>query len=108
MRTNHAKKNGGGTPLRQLVHFEYEDTAARKVYLAGTFNDWHPAVSEMIPMGSGKWVKDLKLFPGTYEYRLVVDGRWTNDPRSARTAPNGFGGANSLLVVPEAENTKVA
>ena len=39
---------------RQLVHFEFEDTAARKVCVAGSFNGWHPQAFEMIAMGSGR------------------------------------------------------
>lgn len=108
MKTKPGNKNGGPAATSQLVHFEYEDRAARKVCLAGTFNDWHPTVSEMISMGSGKWVKDLELPPGAYEYRLVIDGQWVNDPHCARTAPNAFGETNSLLVVPAAEKTKGA
>jgi 1,4-alpha-glucan branching enzyme len=88
-------------PAKQRVRFEYDDVAAGKVCLAGTFNDWHPAVSEMLPLGSGKWVKELELAPGAYEYRFVIDGRWTQDPRCARTVPNTFGETNSLLIVPE-------
>ena len=85
---------------KQLVHFELVDPAARHVCIAGNFNDWHPEVSEMIAMGSGKWIKDFELAPGTYEYRFVIDGRWTTDPRSAHTVPNAFGETNSLLIVP--------
>lgn len=84
-----------------LVHFELEDAAARKVCIAGSFNDWQPEVSEMIPMGSGKWVKDLELVPGTYAYRFIIDGKWITDPRCAHTVPNAFGETNSLLLVPE-------
>jgi 1,4-alpha-glucan branching enzyme len=88
-------------PPKQIVHFEYEDAAARHACIAGTFNDWRPEASEMISMGSGKWVKDLELTPGTYEYRFVIDGKWTTDPRCTRTVPNAFGETNSLLVVSE-------
>jgi 1,4-alpha-glucan branching enzyme len=84
-----------------LVHFEYENAAARKVCLAGSFNNWDAQECEMIPLGSGKWVKDLDLAPGTYEYRLIIDGHWAIDPRCAHTVPNAFGESNSLLVVPE-------
>ncbi len=101
MKTTRPSKNSGSSQARQLIHFEYEDMAACRVCLAGTFNDWHPTVSEMISMGSGRWVKDLELLPGAYEYRLVVDGQWVNDPHCARTVPNAFGGTNSLLTVPE-------
>jgi 1,4-alpha-glucan branching enzyme len=91
------------------VHFEYEDGAARKVSLAGSFNDWHEQVSDMIPLGSGKWVKDLDLSPGTYEYRFVIDGKWVTDPRCPQTVPNAFGETNSLLVVePPPARTKSA
>lgn len=103
MRARKAQNERGvvGPVKEQLVRFEFEDTAARTVCIAGTFNDWHPAVSEMLTMGSGKWVKDLELAPGTYEYRFVVDGKWTTDPRCAHTVPNAFGETNSLLIVPE-------
>lgn len=90
-----------GKLTRQPVHFEFHDTAARNVSIAGTFNDWHPEVSEMISMGSGKWAKDLELTPGTYEYRFVIDGKWVTDPRCTHTVPNAFGETNSLLIVPE-------
>jgi len=86
---------------KQLVHFEYTDPAARNVCIAGSFNDWHPSVSEMLNMGSDKWVKDLELAPGTYEYRFVVDGNWVTDTRCAHTVENPFGESNSLMIVPE-------
>jgi 1,4-alpha-glucan branching enzyme len=86
---------------KKVVHFEHEDAAAHMVCIAGSFNDWHPAVSEMLNMGSGKWVKDIELAPGTYEYRFVVDGKWITDPRCAHTVPNAFGETNSLLIVPK-------
>ena len=102
--TNRSKaaKQAGEQPAKsktQLVHFEFHDPAARKVCIAGTFNGWHPEVSEMIPLGSGLWAKDLELPPGAYEYRLIVDGRWITDPKCAHSAPTPFGETNSLLVV---------
>ena len=57
---------------RVLFKFTFPD--ARMVCLIGTFNDWHPAVSPMISMGQGLWMKELMLPPGTYQYALVVDG----------------------------------
>ena len=35
----------------------------------------------------------------TYEYCLVVDGRWMPDPQARETVPNPFGGRNSVLKV---------
>ena len=84
---------------KQLVHFELNDSAARRVCIAGSFNDWHPDLGEMVSLGPGKWIKDLELAPGTYEYRFVVDGKWITDPQCPRTVPNAFGETNSLLAV---------
>src|SRR5437879_6496292 len=71
--------------------------SARKVCVAGNFNNWRPEATEMIPTGGGKWAKELRLQPGTYEYRFVVDGEWTTDPKASGTVPNPFGDLNSLL-----------
>ena len=81
------------------VLFEYHDGEAREVSIAGSFNEWRPSGLDMIAMGGGKWAKTLLLPPGTYEYRLVVDGKWMPDPAAAKMVPNPFGEANSFLVV---------
>ncbi len=83
----------------QPVLFEYRDEHARKVCIAGSFNDWKPDGLDMIDMGQGKWAKNLLLAPGIYEYRLVVDGKWICDPRARNSAPNPFGELNSILQV---------
>ena len=53
----------------------------------------------MIPVGEGRWVKELALPPGDYEYRFVVDGAWIPDPLAKETVPNPFGEMNSVLKV---------
>jgi hypothetical protein len=40
------------------------------------------------------------LFPGTYEYRFMVDGQWKNDPNNNQTRINRFGTKNNFIVVP--------
>jgi hypothetical protein len=95
-RTN--KINGSGLPVR-TVHVEFVHQTATKVCIAGAFNDWRPGVTTMVSLGDGRWVKELVLPPGVYEYRLVVDGEWMPDPRAGETAPNPFGGMNSVLKV---------
>jgi 1,4-alpha-glucan branching enzyme len=90
--------NGNGS-ASQTVRLEFIHPTAKSVLIAGTFNDWHPGVTEMVPVGEGRWVKDLVLVRGVYEYRLVVDGAWMADPRASETAPNPFGEENSVLKV---------
>jgi 1,4-alpha-glucan branching enzyme len=83
------------------LRIEFTDEVAESVAVAGTFNDWRPEVTPMIALGEGRWVKDLALPPGTYEYRLVVDGyKWVPDPGARETVPGPFGGVNSVLRVP--------
>jgi len=82
------------------VRLEFIDPVAESVGIAGSFNDWRPDVTPMINLGAGRWVKDLALPPGAYEYCLVLDGsKWVTDPRASETAPNPFGGLNSVLRV---------
>lgn len=103
--SNSAKKSQFIPPRHkktQSVHIEFSDSVAESVAIAGTFNDWRPEVTPMIAVGEGRWVKDLALPPGTYEYRLVVDGcKWVPDPQARETALNPFGGCNSVLKVSE-------
>lgn len=86
-------------PALHTVHLEVTDPSAHKVCLAGSFNDWQPERTEMVPLGGGKWEKDLTLVPGTYEYRLVVDGKWLADPNAEHSVINPFGERNSILTV---------
>ena len=81
------------------AHLNFENPTARSVFIAGSFNSWHPAATEMISLGNGRWVKELRLAPGNYEYRFVVDGMWIPDPKAMETVPNPFGGVDSVLRV---------
>jgi 1,4-alpha-glucan branching enzyme len=90
----------------RVVRFEYVNPLAKTVYLAGTFNDWHPSVTEMIKVGDDGWAKELALPPGTYEYRLVVDGRWMPDPSCSNSRPNPYGEQNSVLTVGSVESAE--
>lgn len=81
------------------VHFEFTHPTARSVCIAGSFNHWQPEAKPMHSTGNGHWVKESALPPGTYEYRLVVDGQWMPDPQARETVPNPFGGVNSVLKV---------
>ena len=83
----------------QPVRFEFTHPTAHSVCVAGTFNDWHPEAKPMHLLQHGCWLKETVLAPGTYEYCLVVDGRYIPDPLAKETVPNPFGGRNSILRV---------
>ena len=96
-KTNEVSKKGSTPP--QKVRIEFHDEKAQSVSIAGTFNDWQPTATSMIAMGDGRWVKELALPPGRYEYRLVVDGEWISDPSASEQVSNSYGGQNSVLIV---------
>ena len=69
------------------------------VSVAGTFNDWKPSATPLTCLGSGKWGRQVALSPGRYEYRFVVNGEWTDDPKAKAFVPNGRGGRNAVLEI---------
>src|SRR5215469_14063725 len=72
-------QNGNGQTARR-IRIEFTHRTASEVAIAGTFNDWRPDATQMVALGGGRWLKELALSPGVYEYRLVVDGAWMADP----------------------------
>jgi 1,4-alpha-glucan branching enzyme len=90
------KKRNGHT---QSIRIEFTHPTAAAVAIAGTFNDWRPDATQMFRVSECRWLKDLSLPPGRYEYRFVVDGTWMPDPRAGEAAPNPFGELNSVLKV---------
>lgn len=89
-------------PRPQCIRLEFTSTDAREVCVAGSFNDWKPAATPMVVLDNGRWLKKLPLPPGRYEYRLVVDGQWIDDPLAKEFVPNPHGGRNGVVIVPEA------
>ena len=105
MKTNPTKVKKPVSAVPPPVRFELPFLEAREVFLAGSFNEWHPAMFPMIESPGG-WTKELVLAPGTYEYRFVVDGRWIADPNNPKSIPNPFGGSNSVLELPASKAAK--
>jgi len=73
-------------------------TNAKKVMLAGDFNDWKPGEINMKKMPEG-WQVSYVLGPGNYQYKFIVDGRWITDPANAQAVDDGKGNTNSYLVI---------
>ena len=68
---------------------------AKKVFLAGDFNNWNPE-SDRMTKRNGSFRKKIKLAGGEHQYKFVVDGEWIPDP-SAAQVDNGIGSVNSLV-----------
>ena len=87
---------------REIV-VRFRDAEANDVRIAGDFNGWVPdkGVRSLIESeGQTRvWTKILRLAPGTYQYRYVVDGEWRADPENPENISSSVGGRNSVLVV---------
>jgi hypothetical protein len=71
---------------------------AQEVFVAGSFNGWQGSAMPLQKQDGGHWVVELALAPGRYEYRFLVDGRWTDDPMAPAYVSNPFGGRNCVLL----------
>ena len=90
----------GVTQINDAVIFVTLYPRADTVQVAGDFNNWQPAKTQMQKVGdSGVWQTKIKLPEGKYRYRLVVDGQWQQDPYNEMTELNPFGGFNSVVEV---------
>jgi chromosome partitioning protein len=90
----------GVKQLGDQVLFAARFENARKVLIAGDFNNWSPMASPMVNGDApGLWVTKLPLYPGRYRYRFIVDGRWTTDPNNTYVESNQFGELNNVVEV---------
>jgi len=83
------------------VAIEFVKPDAKQVCVAGSFNGWKPEATPLMKKGNGRWVGDLAVNPGRYEYLFVVDGQWLPDPNAREAVQNPFGGKNSVMIVSE-------
>ena len=81
------------------VNMELRRDDVANVFVVGDFNDWKADDSARMSKVNGVWKRRLKLKPGTYRYRLVVDGVWQQDPGNPETLENPFGDRDSVLSV---------
>jgi len=82
--------------------FSFNAPAALRVQLAGSFTAWQSQPISMTRGADGLWHTKVKLAPGTYQYRFIVDGEWHDDPTCTLRIPNEFGTANMLREVKRA------
>lgn len=84
----------GGTQLFTLAGF----SKAKRVSLAGNFNDWRPDELYMKRSPEG-WQLPYALGAGNYQYKFIVDGKWMVDPANPNIVDDGKGNENSFTVI---------
>jgi len=86
-------------PALYAAPFTYIDHTARSVAVVGSFNDWDATANLLTQTSDSVWSTNIMLAAGRYEYQLVVDGKWIQDPAAQRSANSDFGAANSVMNV---------
>ena len=77
--------------------FRLTGQIASEVALAGSFSDWKPI--KMRRLQYDEWVLRIKLSPGKYTYKFVIDGNWIPDPANPVTEYDESGNINSVIKV---------
>ena len=83
----------------KAVEFKFYSPQARRVSLAGTFNNWDTKALSAKRDSRGNWAVKVNLKPGRHEYKFVVDGSWLNDPRCTSCVTNSLGTQNCVVEV---------
>ncbi len=96
---NYVPQDRSGEPQPQVVTIQYTNTTARRVYLVGEFNGWDVNSLPMTRGKDGVWTRQLRVMPGDYGYKFVVDNEWIIDPANDQVKTVD-GIENSLLAVP--------
>ncbi len=87
-------------PATKTVTFTVHAEKGKAVYLAGDFNKWEPTAKKMAYKAKdGVYAATVKLVPGTYEYKFIIDGSWCADPENENSVQNDQGTFNSVIVV---------
>lgn len=76
----------------RLDHHEDAD----HVYVTGNFSNWDRQGYKM-EFRQGSWWFPVRLKPGKYIYKFIVDGKWILDPGNNLWEDNEYGTGNSVL-----------
>ena len=72
---------------------------AHCVSVAGSFNGWDTQAHPMTHVADATFQAILRLPPGEYRYKFVVDGEWMEDPAAKAQERNAHGTLDSILQV---------
>jgi diguanylate cyclase (GGDEF)-like protein len=106
----YAAKNGGRnrvcvfTPPNKVVLRYAAPAGTHSVQVVGDFNGWNRKAFRMERLADGDFSIGYNMAPGIYAYKFFVNGeRFVPDPACKESAPDGYGGLNSILRVSEGE-----
>ena len=86
------------TKMKYRFTFNPGNKKYKHVQIKGQMNEWNPSAGYLYEE-EGKWHIDFQLFPGKYQYKLIIDGKEKNDAVNPDSVSNGNGGYNSQLTL---------
>jgi hypothetical protein len=87
-----------------VVTFVFVAHSATRVSVVGDFNQWNADATPMSRIGnSGAWTVTVPIAAGRHLYSFVAVGadgeKWAADPHAPAAPDDGFGRANSVILV---------
>lgn len=70
---------------------------AKDVRVTGDFTKWSTEGVSLTRGTDGAWRGVFQVAPGRHEYRLLVDGAWTDHPQATERVANPFGTLNCVF-----------
>jgi len=81
------------------IRFNLEAPHATEVRITGEFTNWSYEGLPLDRDDRGTWSTIIKVPPGAYEYRFILDGVWVKDPGNEESVTNEYGQENSVVVI---------
>jgi glycosidase len=108
--TSQAETTTGSPSEKVDVTFTYHGGQdVTKVQVAGDFNNWAADGEKAVTLNhqsDNVWSVTESLEPGSYAYKFIVNGNWVKDPENPLAVDDGYGGQNSVLIAPSAQDSK--
>mgnify|MGYP006300511529 CR=1 FL=1 len=83
---------------RKRITFQVRAEPGSEVYVAGDFNDWQPTKKLTNKNNDDIYTGTILLDrQKQYEYKFVINGKWSVDPNCDEWVPNSLGSLNSVL-----------
>lgn len=80
------------------LRFPADSIEGKEVRVIGSFNNWNRG-SAVLEKEGDAYIAEYHLAPGTYEYKLFIDGEELLDPGNPQKVSNGMGSFNNILEV---------
>jgi len=95
----HEQHNPPSKADEKEVVFELHEKHAHDIRLLGCFTNWDKSPIALRKVNSNRWQTRVRLGPGSYHYRFLVDGEWRDDPAATKRSPNPYGTFDSVVEV---------